>query len=105
MCISAHPVCSSVKSNGVRHSVSILFKNNYVFVWVNGIELNQGLAAGQYTVRAGAGSPSGGTITLVDPSINGDIVTIEGIMPIDRTSNLFCDDIESYRLRLEPRRL
>ncbi len=61
------------------------FQNNYVFVWVNGIQLTQGLAAGQYTVT-GAGSPSGGTVTLVDPSINGDIVTIEGIMPIDRTS-------------------
>ena len=61
------------------------FQNNYIFVWVNGVQINQGLAVGQYTVT-GAGSPSGGTITLVDPSINGDIVTIEGIMPIDRTS-------------------
>jgi len=61
------------------------FQNNYLFVWVNGIELNQGGAPGQYLV-AGAGSPSGGTVTLVTPSINGDIVTIEGKMPIDRTS-------------------
>lgn len=61
------------------------FQNNYLFVWVNGIELNEGGAPGQYVV-AGAGSPSGGTVTLVTPSINGDIVTIEGVMPIDRTS-------------------
>lgn len=61
------------------------FQNNYLFVWVNGIELNQGGAPGQYVV-AGAGSPSGGTVTLITPSINGDIVTIEGKMPIDRTS-------------------
>lgn len=61
------------------------FQNNYLFVWVNGIELNEGGAPGQYVV-AGAGSPSGGTVTLVTPSINGDVITIEGKMPIDRTS-------------------
>lgn len=61
------------------------FQNNYIFVWVNGVELTEGGGAGQYTV-AGAGSPSGGTVTLITPSVNGDIVTIEGKMPIDRTS-------------------
>ncbi len=61
------------------------FQNNYVYVWLNGIQIFQGGAPGQYTVT-GAGSPSGGLVTFNTAATLNDIVTIEGIMPIDRTS-------------------
>lgn len=61
------------------------FQNNYVFVWLNGVEVQMGGGAGQYTIL-GAGSPSGGTVTFITPLVANDIVTIEGKMPIDRTS-------------------
>lgn len=38
-----------------------------------------------YTL-SGAGSPSGGTLTLVTGATEFDIITIQGMMPIDRTS-------------------
>ena len=61
------------------------FANSYVYVWLNGIQLVQGGAPGQYVVT-GAGSPSGGLVTFNTAATLNDIVTIEGIMPIDRTS-------------------
>ena len=61
------------------------FQNNYIYVWLNGIQIFQGGAPGQYTVT-GAGSPSGGLVTFNTAATLNDIVTIEGIMPIDRTS-------------------
>lgn len=61
------------------------FQNNYIYVWLNGVQLFMGGAPGQYTVT-GAGSPSGGLVTFNTATILNDIVTIEGIMPIDRTS-------------------
>ena len=61
------------------------FQNNYLFVWLNGVEVQMGGGAGQYTIL-GAGSPSGGTVTFITPLVANDIVTIEGKMPIDRTS-------------------
>lgn len=61
------------------------FANSYVYVWLNGIQLLQGGAPGQYVVT-GAGSPSGGLVTFNTAATLNDIVTIEGIMPIDRTS-------------------
>ena len=39
----------------------------------------------EYTVT-GAGSASGGLVTLVTGATSGDIITIQGLMPIDRTS-------------------
>ena len=61
------------------------FDNAYVTVWQDGVVINQGAGAGEYGIT-GAGSPSGGTITLVTPATLDSIITIEGIMPIDRTS-------------------
>ena len=61
------------------------FQNNFIYVWLNGVQLFMGGGPGQYTV-SGAGSPSGGLVTFNTPTILNDIVTIEGIMPIDRTS-------------------
>lgn len=61
------------------------FDNEYVIVWQNGVQLNMGAAPGQYGI-SGAGSPSGGLITLVTPAALNDIITIQGEMPIDRTS-------------------
>ncbi len=61
------------------------FSNAYVYVWQDGIQIFQGGGASQYGIT-GAGSPSGGQITLVTPATTGSIITIEGIMPIDRTS-------------------
>lgn len=61
------------------------FSNSYVYVWLNGIQILQGGAPGQYVVT-GAGSPSGGLVTFNTAATLNDIVTIEGIMPIDRTS-------------------
>ena len=61
------------------------FSNSYVVVWQDGVVIAQGAGAGQYGIT-GAGSPSGGLITLVTPATLASIITIEGIMPIDRTS-------------------
>lgn len=61
------------------------FSNAYVVVWQDGVVINQGAGAGEYGIT-GAGSPSGGTITLVTPATLDSIITIEGVMPIDRTS-------------------
>ncbi|MFG0161163.1 hypothetical protein ACF0MN_10915 [Legionella pneumophila] len=61
------------------------FDNEYVLVWQNGVQLVMGGAPGQYGI-SGAGSPSGGLITLVTPATLNDIITIQGEMPIDRTS-------------------
>ncbi len=61
------------------------FANNYVYVWLNGVQLFIGAAPGQYGI-SGAGSPSGGLITLVTAASLNDIITIQGVMPIDRTS-------------------
>ena len=61
------------------------FSNSYVTVWQDGIVITQGGGAGEYGI-SGAGSPSGGLITLVTPATLDSIITIEGIMPIDRTS-------------------
>lgn len=61
------------------------FQNNYVYVWQDGVQIFPGAGAGQYAIT-GAGSPSGGLITLVTPATLNSIITIEGVMPIDRTS-------------------
>ncbi len=61
------------------------FQNNYVVVWQDGVQLFPGASPGQYGIT-GAGSPSGGLLTLVTPALINSIITIEGIMPIDRTS-------------------
>ena len=61
------------------------FANAYVYVWQDGVQLVQGAGAGQYGI-SGAGSPSGGLITLVTPAALNSVITIEGVMPIDRTS-------------------
>ncbi len=61
------------------------FSNSYVTVWQDGVVITQGGGAGEYGI-SGAGSPSGGLITLVTPATLDSIITIEGIMPIDRTS-------------------
>lgn len=61
------------------------FDNAYVTVWQDGVVINQGAGIGQYGIT-GAGSPSGGLVTLVTPATLNSIITIEGIMPIDRTS-------------------
>jgi hypothetical protein len=61
------------------------FANAYVYVWQNGVQLDIGGAPGEYAIT-GAGSPSGGLITLVTPAALDDLITIQGVMPIDRTS-------------------
>lgn len=61
------------------------FNDFYVIVWQDGIQLFPGGAPGQYAI-SGAGSPSGGLITLVTPATLDSIITIQGDMPIDRTS-------------------
>lgn len=61
------------------------FNNTYVIVWQDGIQLFPGGSPGQYAI-SGAGSPSGGLITLVSPATLDSIITIQGEMPIDRTS-------------------
>src|SRR5690606_13867421 len=61
------------------------FQNNYVIVWQDGVQIFPGASPGQYSL-SGAGSPSGGLLTLVTPAIEDSIITIEGQMPIDRTS-------------------
>ena len=61
------------------------FQNSFIVVWQDGVQIFQGAAPGQYLI-SGAGSPSGGLITLVTPAIMDSIITIQGEMPIDRTS-------------------
>ena len=61
------------------------FQNSFVIVWQDGIQIFPGASPGQYLI-SGAGSPSGGLITLVTPALEDSIITIEGQMPIDRTS-------------------
>jgi hypothetical protein len=61
------------------------FENAYILAYKNGVLLVQGSGAGQYGI-AGAGTASGGTITLVTGATVNDIITIIGVMPIDRTS-------------------
>ncbi len=61
------------------------FANTDLTVWQDDDELDLGSSAGEYGV-SGAGSPSGGTVTLVTGATAGDIITIQGLMPIDRTS-------------------
>lgn len=61
------------------------FDNAYVVVWQDGVQLFPGAAPGQYGL-SGAGSPSGGLLTLVTAATLDSIITIQGEMPIDRTS-------------------
>jgi len=61
------------------------FNNDYVVVWQDGVQIFEGAAPGEYGIT-GAGSPSGGLLTLVTPAPIDSIITIEGVMPIDRTS-------------------
>lgn len=60
-------------------------ENSDIYVYQNSTLLAQGASPGQYGL-SGAGSPSGGTMTLVTGATSGDIITIYGDMPIDRTS-------------------
>ena len=59
--------------------------NTDILVYKAGVLLTIGAGAGQYAIE-GAGTASGGRITLVTASTAGDIITIVGAMPIDRTS-------------------
>jgi hypothetical protein len=60
-------------------------ENSDIYVYQNSTLLSQGASPGEYGL-SGAGSPSGGTMTLVTGATSGDIITIYGDMPIDRTS-------------------
>ncbi len=75
--------------------------NTDIVVWQNTIKLSMGGAPGQYGLT-GAGTPSGGTLLLVTGATTGDVITITGETPIDRTSiynaiisNLTGDDLNS----------
>lgn len=59
--------------------------NSDLVVYQNSSLLDIGASAGEYGV-SGAGSPSGGTVTLVTGATVDDIITILGNQPIDRTS-------------------
>ncbi|RLC97807.1 MAG: hypothetical protein DRI46_12370, partial [Chloroflexi bacterium] len=61
------------------------FANDELEVWKNDALLDLGTGDGEYQV-SGAGSPSGGLITLATQSAPDDIITIQGDLPIDRTS-------------------
>lgn len=61
------------------------FDNSEVIVYQNGSVINEGGGAGEYGLT-GAGSPSGGTLTLVTGATLNDIITIVGDLPVDRTS-------------------
>lgn len=61
------------------------FENNFIVAWQDGIQIFQGAAPGQYLLT-GVGAPSGGLLTLNTPALLGSIITIQGVMPIDRTS-------------------
>src|SRR5690554_1822873 len=58
------------------------FDDTDLTVWQDTTELT---LTTDYTIT-GAGSPSGGLVTLVVAATAGDIITIQGLMPIDRTS-------------------
>jgi len=80
--------------------------NTDIVVWQDTVELTQGAGAGQYGLT-GAGTASGGTMTLVTAVAAGTIITITGEMPIDRTSiysptisNLTGDDLNNDFNRL-----
>ena len=59
--------------------------NTELLVYQDSTLLDLGTAPGEYGVT-GAGSPSGGTVTLVTAATVGTIITILGDMPVDRTS-------------------
>lgn len=61
------------------------FNANDVLVYQDDTLLDQGTDPGDYEIT-GAGSPSGGTVTLVTAADEGTIITIQGALPIDRTS-------------------
>lgn len=72
-----------------------------ILVYQSDVLLAQGGAPGQYTLT-GAGTASGGVMTLVTPAVVGTVITIIGSTPIDRTSiysptisNLTGDDLNS----------
>ena len=75
--------------------------NSDIVVWQDDVLLAQGGAPGQYGLT-GAGSATGGVLTLVTAAPVGTIITIIGSTPIDRTSiysptisNLTGDDLNS----------
>lgn len=59
--------------------------NSDIIVYQDDVLLAQGSGAGQYGLT-GAGTASGGTMTLVTAVPTGTIITILGAMPVDRTS-------------------
>ena len=80
--------------------------NTDIVVWQDEVQLAQGGAPGQYGL-SGAGTASGGTMTLVTAATAGTSITITGEMPIDRTSiysptisNLTGDDLNNDFNRL-----
>lgn len=75
--------------------------NTDIVVYQNSTKLAQGGAPGQYGL-SGAGTASGGTMTLVTGATVNDIITIYGATPVDRTSiysptvsNLTGDDLNN----------
>jgi hypothetical protein len=75
--------------------------NTDIVVYQNSTKLVLGGGAGQYGL-SGAGTASGGTMTLVTGATVNDIITIYGDTPVDRTSiysptvsNLTGDDLNS----------
>ena len=75
--------------------------NTDILVYQDTLLLSQGGAPGQYGL-SGAGSASGGVMTLVTAATVGTVITIIGATPIDRTSiysptisNLTGDDLNS----------
>ncbi len=75
--------------------------NADILAYQDEVELAQGGGAGQYGLT-GAGTATGGTLTLVTAVVAGTIITIIGSTPIDRTSiysptisNLTGDDLNS----------
>lgn len=75
--------------------------NTDIVVYQNSTKLAQGGAPGQYGL-SGAGTASGGTMTLVTGATVNDIITIYGDTPVDRTSiysptvsNLTGDDLNN----------
>lgn len=61
------------------------FATTDLVVYQGSTVLNLGAAPGEYGV-SGAGSPSGGSVTLVTGATTGDIITITDNLAIDRTS-------------------
>jgi hypothetical protein len=75
--------------------------NTDIVVWQDSTLLALGGGPGQYLL-SGAGTASGGTLTLVTAATTGTVITIIGSTPIDRTSiysptisNLTGDDLNS----------